>query len=111
MKDSRANDQDAIAIDATTSEQRLTAAAHALATCSGVVLFERWIALRPTRTRILCEVIDPQPSAHRCAEEYQVLIENAARSLERSRLASVLPKRPLRWSVVDRDGTELQRKV
>jgi len=99
--------RDALVVDVTASEQRLAAAAEVLTLCSGVVLFEGSIALRATRTEILCAVIDPEPSAHRCEEEYKVLVENAARALESSKLRRTLPKRALRWIVVDAHGTHV----
>jgi hypothetical protein len=60
--------------------------------------------LRPSAREIRCEVVDVAPAAHRCEEEYKVLVENAARALERSKLAAMLPRRPLRWVVVEAHG-------
>jgi hypothetical protein len=44
------------------------------------------------------------PAAHRCEEEYKVLVENTARALVRSKFRTLLPDRPLRWAVVERRG-------
>jgi hypothetical protein len=97
--------KDALAIDDNSSEQRLALAAEMLARGEGVVLVGGVIALRATPEAILCEVIDPTPSGRRCAEEFKVLIENAARGLAGSRLASRLPARPLQWLVVEDCGS------
>jgi hypothetical protein len=97
--------KDALAIDDTSSEQRLALAAEMLACGKGVVLVGGVIALRATPEAIQCEVIDPTPSERRCAEEFKVLIENAARDLAGSRLASRLPARPLQWLVVEDCGS------
>ena len=95
----------ALIVDDTSSEQRLALAAKVLDDCSGVILLEGMVALRPTPAAILCEVIDPMPTAHGCAEEFKVLVENAGRVLARSKFASRLPHRPLRWLVVEDNGT------
>jgi len=94
----------ALVIDDASSEQRLLLAAKVLDRCEGVVMLDGVIALRPTPGAILCEVIDPTPAAHRCAEEFKVLVENAGHTLARSKLASRLPRRPLQWLVVEDDG-------
>ena len=65
------------------------------------------LALRPGPAGIQCEVVDPAPSAHRCAEEFKVLVENAARRLGASKLANRLPRRPARWLVVEDRGSEI----
>jgi len=95
----------AFVVDETSSEQRLAFAAKILDRCEGVVKLNGVIALRATPSVILCEVIDPTPTAHRCAEEFKVLVENADRMLARSMLASRLPPRPLHWLVVEDAGT------
>jgi hypothetical protein len=97
--------KDALVVDETSSEQRLALATGVLDRCEGVVMLDGVAALRPTLRAILCEVIDPMPTAHRCAEEFKVLIENAERGLARSKLANRLPARPLRWLVVEDHGT------
>ena len=94
----------ALVIDDASSEQRLALAAEMLDRCEGIVMLEGVVALRPTPDAILCEVIDPMPAAHRCAEEFKVLVENAGRTLARSNLASRLPRKPLQWLVVEDDG-------
>ena len=93
--------RDALAIDAESSAERLALAAQILAGREGVVLLEGVVALRLTRALLLCEVVDPMPSARRCAVEYEVLVENAQRTLEASKLRRVLPDVPRRWSVVE----------
>jgi hypothetical protein len=93
--------RDALAIDDASSEQRIALAAELLSSGRGVVLLEGMVALCPTADGILCEVIDPMPSAHRCAEEFKVLVENAERTLSASKLGGLLPRRPLKWLVVE----------
>ena len=97
--------KNALVVDDTSSEQRLALAAEVLDRCKGVVMLDGVVALRPTPDVILCEVIDPLPTAHRCAEEFNVLVENAGRMLSGSKLASRLPPRPLQWLVVEDKGT------
>ncbi len=72
--------------------------------CEGVVMLRSVVALRATPDAIWCEVIDPTPDSHRCAEEFKVLVENAAYALAESKLAAHLPRRPLQWRVVDDRG-------
>ena len=98
--------RDALAIDESASDQRLALAAELLAGSDGVVLLNGVVALRPTAWEILCEVIEPMGTAHRCEEEYKVLVENAGRMLASSRLAACLPHRRLRWLVVEDRGTD-----
>jgi hypothetical protein len=96
----------ALVVDDASSEQRLALAADILDRCEGVVMLDGAIAVRSTPDVILCEVVDPMATAHRCAEEFKVLVENAGRRLAGSRLASRLPDRPMRWRVVEDCGTE-----
>jgi len=93
--------RDALAIDAEASAERLALAAQILAGREGVVMLDGVVALRSTRALLLCEVVDPMPSARRCEVEYEVLVENAQRALEASRLRQLLPDLPRRWSVVE----------
>jgi hypothetical protein len=95
--------EQALVVDDTSSERQLALAADLLETCGGIVLLDGMIAVRPGTVEIRCEVIDPDPSAHRCAEEFKVMVENAARRLAASTLGSRLPERPVRWLVVE-DG-------
>ena len=62
--------KDALNIDASASDHRLASAAEVLGGRNGVVMFDGVLALRPTQAELICEVIDPAPSAHRCATEY-----------------------------------------
>jgi hypothetical protein len=96
----------AVAVDAAAPDQRLALAAEILSGQTGVVLFEGMLALRPTRTHLLCEVIDPTPAARRCANEYEVLVENAKRAFEASTLRQRIPDRPCRWVIVEDTGTD-----
>jgi hypothetical protein len=86
-----------VVIDDKSSEAQLLDAAAIIARGESRVVFDGLVELSATPTAIRCEVIDPTPGAHRCAEEFGVLRENAARALEGSRLAALLPVRPWRW--------------
>lgn len=97
--------QDALLIDADSSDERLALAAEILASGRGVVLLDELVALRPAHTHLRCEVVDPMPSSRRCVHEYEVLVENAQRALDASRLRKLLPDLPRRWSVVEDCGT------
>lgn len=97
--------KDALTLDRDSPPSRVARAAELLERGEGVVLLEGVLALRPTAAAIRCEVIDPSPGAHRCEEEYRVLLENAARCLEQSELRKALPARRLLWVVVEDDGT------
>ena len=68
-------------------------------------MLDELVALRATQTQLLCEVIDPTPSAHRCEVEFEVLVENAQRALAASTLRDLLPDLPLKWLVVEDSGT------
>jgi hypothetical protein len=87
------------------SEQRLALAGDLLERCEGIVILEGVAKLTPHPDAIECAIVEPAPGASRCEEEYRVLVENAARALRSSRLGAHLPGRPLRWSIVDDDGT------
>ncbi len=97
--------RDALSISADSSDQRLELAAEILAAGTGVVMFNDTVALRPTRTCLLCEVVDPAPSSRRCENEFEVLVENARTMLDSSRLRQRLPNIPRKWLVVEDYGT------
>lgn len=82
-------------------DERLARAAEVLAGPDGTVMFAGLVVLRRTRTHLLCEVVDPTPSAHRCAREFDVLLENAQRRLAASKLGQLLPDVPRRWRVAE----------
>lgn len=92
-----------VAADAT--DASIAFAAERLARCESKVFVEGIGLLSPGPDAIDCAIREPMPGASRCEEEYKVLVENAARALRASRLGMSLPDRPLRWSVVDNDGT------
>lgn len=97
--------KDAFAVDSRSSDQSLALAVEVLARRMGVVMFEHSVALRRMQAELLCEVVDPSPSNHRCDMEFEVLVENARRALEGSRLGRSLPDLPRRWLVVEDNGT------
>jgi hypothetical protein len=97
--------RDAIKIDAYATGERLAAAAAVLASGTGVVMLDKRVAMRPAHAHIRCEVVDPMPSARRCEQEYEVLVENARRTLESSAFRSLMPRLPLKWLVVEDQGT------
>jgi len=92
-------------VDANSPDECLELAAEMLVTGAGVVIFEETVALRPTPTCLFCEVIDPAPASRRCENEYEVLVENAQRLLDSSRLGKRLPDFPRKWLVVESYGT------
>jgi hypothetical protein len=96
---------DAFAIDAAATPERLAQAAAMLEHCTGSILFEQSFLLRPGAREIRCEVFDTTPAARRCEEEYKVMVENAARALDRSKLGALLPAKSLRWVVVEDRGS------
>jgi hypothetical protein len=87
------------------TEQQLALAADALASGGASVTLEGIATLTPGPDSIECSITEPVRGASRCEEEYKVLVENAARALRASPLGARLPARPLRWAVVDDDGT------
>lgn len=98
--------KNALAIDTDSSDRQLALAADILGGHEGVVLLEGLIALRTLRTHLRCEVLDPSPAARRCANEYEVLVENARRVLQASKLRELLPNVPRKWLVVADHGME-----
>lgn len=88
-------------IDRVASDEQLACAAEVLAGHNGAVMFAGLVILRRTPARLLCEVVDPAPSAHRCAREFDVLLENAQRMLAASKLEPLLPDVPRLWRVVE----------
>ena len=99
--------REAFVIDVGATPERVAQAARLLAQGAATVLLEPCLFLRPGDHEIRCEVIDIASTAHRCEEEYKVLVENAARALRRSPLAALLPNRPLRWAVVEERDSEV----
>jgi hypothetical protein len=97
--------RDALAVDADSPAERFALAAEILTSGSGVVILDQTLALRRTSTCISCEVVDPAPSARRCENEFEVLVENARLLLGASKVAELLPDLPRRWSVVADDGS------
>ncbi len=96
--------RNALALRSNDSDERFGLAVDALAQ-GRIVVLDETLALRCGAGAVHCEVIDPTPSAHRCANEYEVLVENARHMLESSRLNRLLPKLPKQWSVVDDRGS------
>lgn len=90
-----------LVVNDSASEQQLALAAEMLETRAGVVELEGIVRLRPGRDEIECAVPDSSRAVARCEEEYKVMVENAARALHASRLGKRLPRRALRWVVVD----------
>ncbi len=93
-----------LVIDDSATEQRLALAAELLERSSGVVVLEGVVTLWPRPNEIECAVNLAMTAIARCEEEYKVLVENAARALQASRMGPRMPKRPLRWVVVDHYG-------
>ena len=93
--------KDALSIQPDASDERLALAAEMLAKGTGVVLFEGIAALYRKGNELRCEIVDPMPTAHRCAMEYEVLVENARLALEASKLDALVPELPRTWLVVN----------
>ena len=98
-------DGDTLTLENGASDQRFALAAKALAAGESVVVFEGALILRPARGELVCEVVDPAPSARRCANEYEVLVENAQHALEGSKLSALLPHLRRSWLVVGDTGS------
>jgi hypothetical protein len=86
-------------IDGDASDQRLALAGELLKGGEAIVSLKGVVHLRSEADCLLCEVVDPTPSLRRCAEEFAVMVENARRALEASRLSRYLPDWPQRWIV------------
>jgi len=97
--------EEVVAVDLGDSEDRAAFAAKALADGKSVALLGGTLILRPAPGELRCEVVDPAPSARRCVNEYEVLVENAQRALGASKLVSLLPKLRRTWVVVDESGS------
>jgi hypothetical protein len=80
-------------------------AASALARGESVALLDGTLILRPARGELRCEVVDPESSARRCENEYEVLVENARHALEASKLTALLPNLRRTWVVVGDAGS------
>ena len=93
-----------LVIDDFASDQRLALAAELLERSSGVVVLDGVVTLWPRPNEIECAVTLAMPAIARCEEEYKVLVENAARALQASKIGRRLPNRPRRWVVVDDYG-------
>lgn len=87
-----------LCVDDGSSGPELARAGDALARCQASVLLGGVVRIRPEATRLVCVVRDPD-AAHRCAMEFEVLIENARRTLQASRLYAHLPARRLEWII------------
>jgi hypothetical protein len=96
--------REAVVVDSGSSNERVAVAANELSSGTGVVLLEGTVALRSLGTHVLCDVIDPIPATRKCENEFGVLVENAQRLLEASRLGALLPRLPCRWRVVEDRG-------
>jgi len=96
----------------TGDSESVARAVEMLASGASVALFDGTLILRSMPGHLLCEVVDPAPSARRCENEYEVLVENAQRALETSNLGALLPRLRRSWVVIGDTGagdTELWR--
>ena len=93
-----------LVIDESATEQRLALATELLERSSGIVVLDGVVTLWPRPNEIECAVTLATSTFARCEEEYKVLVENAAHALRASKLGPRLPKRSLRWVVVDHYG-------
>jgi hypothetical protein len=88
-------------VDEHSPDPELVSAAGVLDRAEGTVAFGQSLLLRAEEGGIVCEVIAPVPGAHRCEEEFKVMVENAQRELEASRFGRLVPRGPRRWQVVE----------
>ena len=93
-----------VVINDSATEQRLALAAELLERSSGIVVLDGVVTLWPRPNEIECAVTLTMTAIARCEEEYKVLVENAAHALRASKLGPRMPRRPLRWVVVDHYG-------
>ncbi len=93
-----------VVIDDLATEQRLTLAAELLERSSGIVVLDGVVTLWPRPNEIECAVTLAMTAIARCEEEYKVLVENAAHALRASKLGPRMPRRHLRWVVIDHYG-------
>ena len=93
-----------VVIDEFATEQRLALAAELLERSSGIVVLDGVATLWPRPNEIECAVTLAMTAIARCEEEYKVLVENAAHALRASKLGARMPRRHLRWVVVDHYG-------
>jgi hypothetical protein len=100
--------KNALMINESSTEEHLALAAQALHNCEAIVLLNSAVAFRSTPSDILCEIIDPMPTSHRCAQEFEVLVENAKHMLSNSKLAHWLPDKSLKWRVVEDCGDSVR---
>lgn len=91
-------------IAADSSPQSLQRAAAVLQAGGTVFMQEIDLALSVHEGVLRCAVQDFEPLAHRCAVEYEVLVENRRRALEATAFTVYLPPLPRRWIVVDAQG-------
>jgi len=91
----------AVSVEAGASPQEVREAAGTLLAGRGVLMPALGLALRVCGGVLRCELRDPEPRAHRCAVEYEVMVENCRRALEASDFAAHLPSLPKRWTVID----------
>ena len=93
-----------LVVDEQASERQLARAVAALDSGKSAVILKGVVCLHPRQFQILCEVLDPAPLQHRCAQEYAVMVENARRALACSALGARLPVRAQYWVVVEQYG-------
>ena len=93
---------------ATDPDERHVAAADRLA-AGTLVRLDGMLLLRQAGTCLLCDLVDPAPDARRCANEYEVMVENSQRAFERAPLLAHLPGLVARWRVID--GSEPEPEV
>lgn len=94
----------ALRIDSASSAQRIALAADLLNNCEAVVLLNDSVALRPSPSEIVCEVIDPGTWQQRSSDDYRAMVAEAASILRNSALFHLLAPKSLRWLVVDNYG-------
>lgn len=100
-------DKEALRIDPQAPIEHVAYAVQALQRGAAVVHFHGMVEIYFTDGELRGDVIDPESGAHRCEEEFKVLVENAARLLEQTELGAQLRLDAMRWRVVRTDGDRI----
>ena len=93
-----------LVIGADASDAQLALAGEILATGRGTIILNGLIVLHRAGRYVFCAVIDADPSARRCENEYAVMVENASHMLQSSRILAAVPDLPRKWFVVEDSG-------
>lgn len=91
---------DLLKLSSDASPEQVEAALQALIEDQLVVRLGEDLQLSLAGRTLRCDVLEQAGSAHRCAFEYEVMVENARRTFEASAIAQSLSGWPQRWRVI-----------